>query len=110
MDKMYRVPKPVVVKNHIKFRRINLGETALPLKLAIELNDAPSVSQIAEAFESINAFISRLIGGVMASGDSKANDPKVSLALNAAAQLHQSGEMFTGSSPIARPQMVPRPQ
>lgn len=82
----------------------------MPLKLEIELNDTPAASQIATAFEEINTFISRLIGGVMASGDSKANDPKVALALNAASQLHQSGEMFTGSSPIARPQMVPRPQ
>ena len=79
----------------------------MPLKLVIEMNEVATPSQIANAFKEINAFVSRVIGGVMASGDGKSNEPKIALALNGAAQLEQSADMFSGSSNIAVPGMRP---
>lgn len=103
MDKMYRVPKPVVVKNHPKFRRFNLGEITLPLKLEIELNDTPTASQISSAFKDIERFLSRVIGGVMAAGDGQVTDPKCGLALQGASLVRQSADHFAGSSGIVMP-------
>jgi len=115
MDKMpYRKTRHIHVRERVPFvsrpenRRIQLGELTLPLKLQIEMNDVTTPSQIANAFKEINNFVSRLIGGVMASGDGKSNEPKIALALNGAAQLEQSGDMFAGTSNIAVPQLGPQ--
>ena len=80
----------------------------MPAKLNIDLPDNATPSQIANAFKDINNFVSRVIGGVMAAGDGKSNEPKIALALNGAAQIEQSADMFAGSSSIAVPGMRPQ--
>lgn len=76
---------------------------------AVEFEGQPTPSQIANVCEEMWAFINKMMGTVMASGDAVATDPKVGSVLNAAGLLKGAADQWRGSSGIAQPTLVPRP-
>ena len=75
----------------------------------IHFDNFPTESQVADSLLKIEKFLGRMASALMAKGDTAPSDAKGVLILNAAAQLHQSSEIWRGSSGIAVPQLRPMP-
>lgn len=77
---------------------------------AIEFTSAPTKTQFENTLNSMEDFLNRMVGKMLAEGEAKATDQFIGQTLNAAIGLRTARDISQGNSGLAIPQQQARPQ